>query len=61
MKFGLRKPSIRKSIVARTSVKRLVRSKLRAPKGYGFLTNPKKAAYNRIYKRTSVSFWKLFK
>ena len=26
---------------------------LKAPRGYGWLTNPKKAAYNRIYSRTS--------
>jgi len=26
---------------------------LKAPRGYGWLTNPKKAAYNRIYNRTS--------
>ena len=61
MKFGIRKPSIRRSIAARTSVRRMIRSKIRAPRGYGFITNPKKAAYNRIYNRTSVSFWKLFK
>jgi hypothetical protein len=27
--------------------------RLKAPRGYGWLTNPKKAAYNRIYNRTS--------
>ena len=26
---------------------------LKAPRGYGWLTNPRKAAYNRIYNRTS--------
>jgi hypothetical protein len=26
---------------------------LKAPRGYGWLTNPNKAAYNRIYSRTS--------
>lgn len=25
----------------------------KAPKGMGWLTNPKKAAYNRVYNRTS--------
>ena len=54
MKFGIRKPSIKKSFAARTSVKRMVRSKVRAPKGYGIITNPKKAVYNKIYKKTSV-------
>lgn len=61
MKFGVRKPSIRKSIAARTSVKRYVRSSLglKAPRGYGWLANPKKAAYNRVYNRTSVSAWSI--
>jgi hypothetical protein len=37
MKFGLRKPSLRKSIAARTSVKRFVRHSLgvKAPRGWG--------------------------
>lgn len=61
MKFGIRKPSLRKSFAARTSLKRIVRHSLglKAPKGYGWLTNPRRAAYNRIYSRTTVSFWKL--
>jgi hypothetical protein len=55
MKIGLRKPSIKKSIAARTSPKRLIKNALglNAPKGYGWLTNPKKAAYNRVYNRTT--------
>lgn len=61
MKFGIRKPSLRKSFAARTSLKRVVRHNigLKAPKGYGWLTNPKRAASNRIYNRTSVSLWTL--
>jgi hypothetical protein len=67
MKFGIRKPSLRKSFAARTSVKRAVKNSLglKTPRGYGWLTNPKKAAYNHAYNRTSVSLWsflgKLFK
>jgi len=63
MKFGIRKPSIKKSLRARTSAKRYVRHNLglKAPKGAGLLTNPKKAVYNRIYARTTVSFWSLLK
>jgi hypothetical protein len=63
MKFGIRKPSIRKSIAARTSLKRVVRQSLglKAPRGYGWLTNPKKAAYNRVYNRTSVSLWSVLR
>jgi len=63
VKFGISKPSVRKSIAARTSVKRYVRNSLglKAPRGYGWLTNPKKAAYNRVYNRTSVSAWSILK
>lgn len=63
MKIGVRKPSIRKSIAARTSIKRMVRHNLglKAPRGYGWITNPKKALYNRVYNRTSVSFVQLLK
>ncbi len=63
MKFGMRKPSINKMIAARTSQKRIARNALglRAPRGWGWLTNPKKAAYNRVYSRTTFSFWSLLK
>lgn len=56
MKFGIRIPSLRKRIAARTSIKRVVRHSLglKAPRGWGWLTNPRRAAYNRIYNRTSV-------
>ena len=55
MKFGYRKPSLKKRFAARTSVKRLVRHSLgvKAPKGWGWLTKPKKAAYNKIYSKTT--------
>jgi len=61
MKFGVRRPSLKKSFAARTSLKRIVRHNLgiKAPKGYGWLTNPKRAAYNRVYSRSSVSLWSL--
>jgi hypothetical protein len=56
MKFGIRKPSLRKRIAARTSLKRYVRHSLgfKAPRGWGWLTNPRRAAYNRVYNRTTV-------
>lgn len=56
MKFGFRKPSLRGRLAARTSVKRLVRQSLgiKAPRGYGWLTNPRRAAYNRVYNRTTT-------
>jgi hypothetical protein len=55
MKFGFRKPSLKKRIAARTSIKRVIRHRigLKAPRGCGWLTNPKKAAYNRVYNRTT--------
>lgn len=63
MKFGVRKPSIKRSIAARTSPKRIARNALglKAPRGAGWLTDPKKAAYNRVYNRTSVSVWSLLR
>lgn len=63
MKFRVRKPSIRKRVSARTSVKRqLIHSLgLKKPKGMGWITNPKKAAYNKIYNKTSIDIFKLIK
>ena len=63
MKFGVRRPSLRRSLAARTSWKRAVRHRLgvKAPRGLGWITNPKRAAYNRVYSRTTVSLWTLLK
>ncbi|HSZ57289.1 MAG TPA: hypothetical protein VK797_16605 [Tepidisphaeraceae bacterium] len=46
------KPSIRKRIAARTSWRRCVRHSLgfKAPRGWGWVTNPGRALYNRIYR-----------
>ncbi len=51
-----RKPSLRKRLAARTSIKRVLRHRwgLKAPRGWGWLTNPRRALYNRIYYRTTV-------
>ena len=56
MKFGFRIPSITKRIAARTSVKRIVKNELglKAPSGYGWITNPKKFIYNKVYNKTTV-------
>lgn len=56
MKFGLRVPSLKKKIASRTSLKRYVRHSLglKAPRGMGVFTNPKRAVYNRIYNRTTM-------
>lgn len=63
MKFGIRKPSLKKSIAARTSVKRIARHSLglKAPRGFGWFTNPKKALYNKVYNKTSFSIFDIFK
>ena len=63
MKFGFRKPSLSKMLAARTSPSRIIRNSLglKAPRGWGWLTNPKKAAYNRVYDRTSFSLVGLLK
>lgn len=55
MKFGFRIPSLTKRIAARTSVKRIIRHNLgfKAPRGMGWITDPKKALYNRVYNKTS--------
>lgn len=63
MKFGIRIPSLHKMIKARLSPKRQAenRLKLKAPRGFGWFRNPKKAARNRVYNRTSISAWRLIK
>lgn len=55
MKFGFRIPSITKRIAARTSPARFVRQNLgiKAPRGLGWITNPKRFAYNKVYNKTS--------
>lgn len=56
MKIGPRILSIKKRIAARLSWRRLVRHTLglKAPRGFGWLTNPRRALYNRIYNRVTV-------
>lgn len=66
MKFGMRKPSIKKSIKARTTgkMKRKVKKALipgYGKKGMGWINNPKKAAYNKAYNKTTFSWFDLFK
>ncbi|MFA1822292.1 hypothetical protein ACDX78_19290 [Virgibacillus oceani] len=66
MKFGVRKPSLKKSVKARTTgkIKRKAKSAVNpmyGKKGAGWVRNPKKAAYNNVYKKTSFSIFDLFK
>jgi hypothetical protein len=63
MKFGIRMPSLKRKIKARTSIKRQVvhRAKIKMPKEKGWIRNPKKYAYNKVYNKTSFDIFKLFK
>ncbi len=66
MKIGMRKPSIKRSLKARTtgrakrSIKKAI-NPLYGKKGMGWIRNPKKAAYNKIYKKTTFSIFDIFK
>ncbi|KKG13284.1 hypothetical protein EO98_18120 [Methanosarcina sp. 2.H.T.1A.6] len=62
MKFGFRKPSLKKSIKARTTgkLKRKVKKAVvpfYGKKGTGIVKNPKKAVYNKVYHKTSFSIF----
>lgn len=66
MKMGMRKPSIKKSISARTTgkAKRAVKKSINPmyeKKGVGFAKSPTKSVKNKVYKKTTFSFWDLFK
>lgn len=59
MKIGVRKPSLKKSLKARTTgkVKRKLKktiNPLYGKKGMGYVKNPKKAIYNKVYHKTTV-------
>lgn len=66
LKFGMRKPSLKRSLKARTTGKwkRKMKKSLipgYGKKGVGWLKNPKKAAYNKVYNKTTFSISDLFK
>lgn len=66
MKLGFRTPSLKRSLRARTTgrAKRAVKKALipgYGKKGMGWLKNSKKAAYNKVYHKTSFSIWDIFK
>lgn len=66
MKFGMRKISPMKSFKARTTgrAKRAIKKSLipgYGKKGMGWIKNPKKAAYNKIYHKTSFGLGDIFK
>lgn len=59
-------PSLKKSLKARTTgkLKRTAKkavNPLYGVKGAGIVKNPKKAVYNKVYKKTSFSIFDIFK
>ena len=61
MKFGLRKPSLKRSIRARTTgkIKRKMKKAVNpfyGKKGMGYVKNPKRAVKNKIYHKTTFSW-----
>ena len=61
IKIGLRKPSIKKSIKAKTTgkIKRQINktvNPLYGKKGIGYIKNPKQAVKNKIYNKTTFSW-----
>lgn len=66
MKFGLRKPSLKKSVKARTTgrLKREINGAINpfyGKKGMGWVRSPKKAMYNKVYNKTTFSILDIFK
>ncbi|MDO4411555.1 hypothetical protein [Cutibacterium sp.] len=66
MKLGIRTPSLSKSISARTRgrVTRIVKRTLipgYGRKGMGWLRDPRRAAYHKVYRKTTIRFGDLFK
>ena len=65
MKYGMRKPSIKKSIAARTKGQATRAIKRAVIPGYGKkgmgVLHPKRALYNKVYHKTTFSLWDLFK
>ncbi|WP_123054469.1 hypothetical protein [Clostridium sp. JN-1] len=66
MKMGVRKPSVKRSLKARTTgrakraIKRSV-NPLYGKKGMGWVNNPKKAAYNKVYRKINIGVFDLIK
>lgn len=66
MKIGMRKPSIKKSIKARTTgkAKRAIKKAVvpgYGKKGTGIIKDPEKAIYNKVYEKTSFSLFDILK
>ncbi|MBS5872754.1 MAG: hypothetical protein KIC46_01380 [Clostridiales bacterium] len=66
MKFGMRKPSLKRSLKAATTgkAKRTVKKAVipgYGQKGAGWIKDPKKAAYNKVYNKTTFGIKDIFK
>lgn len=66
MKIGIRKPSLKKSIKARTTgaLKRKVKGEINplyGKKGVGLIKDPKRSISNKIYKKTTFDLFKKFR
>ena len=64
MKYGMRTPNINKRISARTTGKIIrtmnkVVNPLYGKKGMGFVNDPSKAIYNKVYNKTTISVDKI--
>ncbi len=60
MKIGMRKPSLKKSFKARTTgkLKRRIKRAVNpfyGKKGMGFIRNPKRSIYNKVYRKATFS------
>lgn len=59
MKFGFRKPSLKKTLKARTTgaIKRKAKgavNPLYGKEGMGFIKDPERSVKNKIYKKTTI-------
>ena len=66
MRIGMRKPSVKRMIKARTTdrAKRAVKRAVipgYGRRGMGFVKDPKRAVKGAIYRRTTFSVWDLFR
>ena len=66
MRIGMRKPSVKRMIKARTTcrAKRAVKKAVipgYGRRGMGFVKNPKRSVKGAIYRRTTFSVWDLFR
>ncbi|WP_311149384.1 hypothetical protein [Rothia aeria] len=66
MRIGMRNPSVKRMIKARTTgrAKRAVKKAVipgYGKRGMGFVKNPKRSVKGAIYRRTTFSVWDLFR